>query len=408
MLSSESTATHVLHAAIAPAEELVDERRTLYRLAADLFGVDPAELSDNLVDHPIVRYEIGRALAGHGDLTSEQLRAVAAMGVRDAGVPVASDASAAAQLEAPLRIIKAPGTTPLPLTEADGQRFESAVEIVAEGVALLRRVAPEMAGDLLAHVSMVAVLNRDTSGGVVSASSRYAPGIVLIDEPSTPIEVAEALVHEGAHEKFFDLAITREFLDSHAEEVEPFRSSWGGVPWPLEQVYAAWHAYSCLAQFSRLYGDGPLGPDSLLAVAAGRATEIGRWLLDHESDIGVHARWLLRSFMGEPGKRSEVDSGLLCPEVGADDRFRVRSDVRTRRAASGRVVVGQLVSRPPSICWLSADASWLVSRLAVSVAFGSVLDEATELWAVDSGTASLRLRAALGSLLSSLIIEPVS
>ncbi len=89
----------------------------------------------------------------------------------------------------------------------------------------------------------------ETSGGVVSASSRYVPGIVLIDEPALPIEVAEALVHEGAHEKFFDLAITREFLDARAEDAEVFETSWSHARWPLEQTFAAWHAYTCLAQF---------------------------------------------------------------------------------------------------------------------------------------------------------------
>ena len=58
--------THVMHAAIAPAGVLVDERRTLYRLAGEIL-LPSERLSDKLLDHPAVRYELGRALAGHDD-----------------------------------------------------------------------------------------------------------------------------------------------------------------------------------------------------------------------------------------------------------------------------------------------------------------------------------------------------
>lgn len=61
-MGSPTVSTHALHAALIPAPALVDERRTLYRLAAEMFAPG-TELSDNLADHPIVRYEIGRALA---------------------------------------------------------------------------------------------------------------------------------------------------------------------------------------------------------------------------------------------------------------------------------------------------------------------------------------------------------
>ena len=189
---------------------------------------------------------------------------------------------------------------PQPLTEADGERFDAAFEVVCAGVQLLRRLVPATADDLLAHVSMLAVLKRETSGGVVSASSRYVPGIVLIDEPSTPIEVAEALVHEGAHEKFFDLAITREFLDARAEDAEWFETSWSHARWPLEQTFAAWHAYTCLAQFFTSCGAEQLGADSLLPKARERAERSAKWLLAHEVDLRADARRLLHGLMGQP------------------------------------------------------------------------------------------------------------
>ncbi|SFR22565.1 HEXXH motif-containing protein [Lentzea waywayandensis] len=391
----------------------MDERRTLYRLAAEMFAPG-TELSDNLADHPIVRYEIGRALAGHGGLDPAQLTRVASMSVRDVGVRVASDPSAAEVLEAPLRIVAPPGVRPEPLTEADGERFERALEIVEEGVLLLGKFAPDMAEDLLAHVSMLAVLKRETSGGLVSASSRYVPGIVLIDEPRLPMEVAEALVHEGAHEKFFDLAIAKEFLDVSAEDADYFETSWSHVRWPLEQTFAAWHAYSCLAQFNLSIGAEQCGPDSLLAKARKRADEIGEWLLAHETDLCADARWLLRALVsdtieltGEVASPSHVDGATLSPHISEDCHFHPLPDVRHKRATTGRVVAGRVAS-PPEVFWLDEDASWTLCQWRhdrTAKTFGWILARATEEWQVGSAAAAVRLEKALGSLLASSLVE---
>ncbi|MGW6930594.1 aKG-HExxH-type peptide beta-hydroxylase [Lentzea sp. NPDC054927] len=404
-MSSPTASAHALHAAIAPAQTLVDERRALYRLAVRLFAPG-TQLSDNLLDHPIVRYEIGRALAGKGDLDLQRLHQVAALRVRDAGLPVAADPQAADLLEAPLRIIAPPGASPRPLTEADGERFEAALEIVADGIRLLRRLAPETADDLLAHVSMLAVLKSETSGGVVSASSRYVPGIVLIDEPATPMEVAEALVHEGAHEKFFDLAITREFLDAHAEEADFFETSWSHARWPLEQTFAAWHAYSCLAQFSDSCGDEPLGPFSLLPKARERADEIGGWLISHEDDLRLDARWLLGALTGQRTGAGPTDRGRG-PAIRRNRRFRLLPDVRFERSASGRSVVGR-TAHPTAIYWLDADAGWVLALLGDgrTTSFDPVLETAAQDWGAESGSAAHRLTVALDSLEAASIIEP--
>ena len=410
MVGSPVASTHALHAAIAPAAALIDERRALYRLAVDLFAPG-AELSDNLVDHPIVRYEIGRVLAGQGHLDLERLAGAAAVRVRYVGVAVVSDPAAASLIEAPLRIVAPPGVCPEPLTESDGARFGDALEIVAEGVRLFREIAPEMVDDLLAHVSMLALLKRETSGGVVSASSRYVPGIVLIDEPSTPLEVAEALVHEGAHEKFFDLAIVKEFVDARAEDVDFFENSWSHARWPLEQTFAAWHAYTCLAQFSTSAGTEPPGPHSLLPVARARATEIGDWLLEHEEVLLSDSRRLLHGLHGSPAgavmRRSEVDCATLCDETLDDGHFRLHPDVRIRRASTGRAVVGR-ATQPPGIFWLDSDASWVVGQLndETPTSVELLLSQACEEWQTISDLALRRLRTTIGSLASWSLIEP--
>jgi hypothetical protein len=251
------------------------------------------------------------------------------------------------------------------------------------------------------------VLKRETSGGVVSASSRYVPGIVLIDEPSLAIEVAEALVHEGAHEKFFDLAITRQFLDARAEDVEFFETSWSHARWPLEQTFAAWHAYSCLAQFALACEGRPLGQDSLLPKARERAAEIGDWLLAHEHDLRPDARWLLRAIAGEPTSLpSDVDDETAAPGFDQDSRFHVLPDVRFKRAATERVVVGR-AAQPAEVFWLVDDASWVLGQLpddGTPMALEHLLSRATGDWQVAAATAERRLSTSLGSLVATSLV----
>lgn len=405
---------HVLHAVIAPPDVLVDERRTLYRLACEVYAPG-AGLSDKLLDHPVVRYELGRALAGHDDLTAEILVQAAQIDVRDAaGAAVVSDDRATVKLATALRIIAPAGSRPEVLTDADGGRFDRALTLVGAGVELFRRLAPEMASDLLSHLDLLAVLKTGSSGGVVSASTRYLPGLVLIDEPSTPIEVAEALVHECSHLKFFDFSVTREFLDGRAVHAEHFVNSWSKADWPLEQTFAAWHAYTALAHFYRFCGPHELSSVSLLPKARDRAAEIGSWLLLHEEDLGSHARWLLRAQQGagtgeEQKVRARVQRGSLAEEDLVDGHVQLARGVMHARAASGRIVVARVEATPsPDLFWLDEDSSWVVSRCSGggAVEAASVLAAATREWNEDEDAVTRRLQAVLKSLRkSSLLVE---
>jgi hypothetical protein len=65
---------------------------------------------------------------------------------------------------------------------------------------------------------LLVILDPATSGGLISASSRFFPGLILIDRPENPFNVAEALIHEGAPQKFFDLVITHDFLGADIAE----------------------------------------------------------------------------------------------------------------------------------------------------------------------------------------------
>lgn len=252
-----------VHAGIASPAVLLRERRMLYQLAAEMLeGNDGGGLAADVLDSPLARNRIGDALAGRASLVCSELagiNAVAGNGVREAGCPrVISRPDANTRLAAALDTVMAEmgrqeatcGSLRL-LTEADGERFISAVAALDHGVTLARSVSPELIDDLLAHIALVGIVNPQHAGRLASASSRKFPGLVLLESPRSEIEAAEALVHEGAHQKLFDLAITRDFLDVDSDRCRPFHPPWAqGRSWPLEQTLAACHAYACLARFA--------------------------------------------------------------------------------------------------------------------------------------------------------------
>jgi len=401
-----------MHAAIAPAGVLVDERRTLYRLASEIF-LPGAGLSDKLLDHPAVRYELGRALAGYDQPTAEMLFKAARIDVRDAaGIDVVSDSQATQKLLTPLRIIAPPGARPQVLTEADGERFTAALALVGEAVELFRRLAPKMSDDLLAHLDLFVVLKSESSGGVVSASTRYMPGLVLIDEPTTAIEVVEALVHECSHLKFFDFSVAREFLDGAlAEQSDCFVNSWSKAEWPFEQAFAAWHAYTSLAQFFRTCGSQDLGPLSLLPKAQDRAAEIGRWLLAHNDALRSDARWLLHELLEVSPDRDDemppaVNGATLADVSLVRGHYQLAPGLRSAQAVSGRTVVAK-ADRPLDFFWLDADSSWVIAQLqddSATTAATAMVAAAVEDWAASEAVVIRRLTVALESLESEALV----
>ncbi|WP_052371649.1 HEXXH motif domain-containing protein [Amycolatopsis taiwanensis] len=372
-----------VHAALAPTDALLAERRALYQMGAELFVPGQEKPVGERLDNPLFRFRVGEALAGRAsfdptveddlddvvtDLWSGPLR-----------LRVATDAKARDLLGEALRIIHAlsvsQGPPPRPLTEADGAPFDEALLMVTAGLMTAHRVSPRLAADLLPHTGLLVVLDPATSGGLISASSRFFPGLILIDAPKNPFDVAEALIHEGAHQKFFDLAITHDFLGADIAEDRRFSPSWSGADWPLDQAIAAFHAYACLAQFAedvaRVGETGSLGPNSLLPSAREREAEIGAWLLDVEETLEADARWFLRTFLQEDTDLPEPESATA-PEgrYALDPLLRV-----TRMASTGRILLARPGS-PPELHWLASGATDVVDRLTAAPVSAAELEPA--------------------------------
>jgi hypothetical protein len=393
----------VVHAAFADATEVVAERRSLYRLAAELVGVSGV-VPDDVLDRPLVRHRLGEALAGRDSLDGVDLAVDAIGEVVDAGLPVVADPRAQAALATVLRVVGPIDGLAL-LTKAD-ESFHDVVETVAAGVRLVREVGGALAEDLLTHVNLLAVVDPATAGGLVSASSRYFPGLVIIERPSTAIEVAEALIHEGAHEKFFDLAITRSFLGVKSDAAEEFVTSWSGARWPIEQVFAAWHAYQCLAQFAE--SGVSVGPGSLLPLARERAAEIAKWLQAHEESLLSDARWMLNRILNVP---NSVGSGILTRRPMSNGCYAMNPLVRVgAEVPTARRVVGRMES-PPALFWLDQDPATVLGVLdrrteGMSVEHGVIAVQA--LWGVGPVQARERWSDALVTLLDAQLVVRTS
>jgi hypothetical protein len=395
-----------VHAALAPAAGVLAERRALYRMIHGFLCSSADELSPSTVDSPLVRHSLGEAIAERTtfepDDLAEAIALIEASTELSAGTSkllLATSAAARKPLARALGVVYRQAGLSGPAlglwTESDD--FASVVEA---GLRLAREVNPTLADDLLAHVAQVAVLDPGSRTGLVSASSRLFPGLVIIDMPSSPLEVAEALLHEGAHQKFFDLAFTRDFLGAEDDHGAWFQPSWSGANWPIEQVVAAFHAYACMAQFDEsAHAAGislPYGPGSLLPFARRRSTEIGAWLLAEQSRLGADARWLVLALSGE-------DAGTSTP-LTVDEPAVGSSFVREQGLCvqdvpeTGRVLVGR-PGPPIDLRWLEGDAA------TVFAALGDATAVSLEQLPTSTDTSLTR---SINSLSGALLIRPVA
>lgn len=407
MTSTTSTPARDLpavHASIASVDALLDTRRTLYRLAAELLRpeVYSGSLGWNVVDSPSFRGRIGRALAAGNATLCDEVVPIDAV-VVDGGwlrlgprpIPVASRYDVNQLLSdavdsVGVQLTRQPGSEPLRLlTDADGELFTSALELVDRGIGLARSLSPALVDDLLAHVALVGIVDPHTAGTLASASSRSFPGLVLLNTPDSAMEAAEWIVHEAAHQKLFDLAITGSMLTAESDTCSPFEPSWppGGRRWPLEQTLAAGHAYACMAQFATDAADAGKavafdtpGSQSLLPVARERSAVIFDWLLEQGEYLSADAHTLLAGIHGRrPVKvavrrRYAVQTTVSCA---------VEPGLTVRRCATGgKVLVGRR-SQPPELYVVTEDVAALLELLA-----GLPYDEAIQAFARRHGTAS--------------------
>ena len=403
-----------LHAAIAPPSTLHQERRALYQFATELLEGDRTqELDRDVVDSPVTRHLIGEALAGHAGLIRSALVSICAMTDTESetrSLRVASRPETNTLLAGALHTIQTQVllqrevSQPLKLlTALDGKRFMKALAVLHDGTTLVRSINPELADDLLTHIALVAILEQRRSCGLSSGSSRHFPGLVFLSEPASGTEVAEALVHEGAHQKFFDLAITHDLFNADADQCRPFHPPW--LPreafWPLEQTLAAYHAYACLARFAHdagfPAGTHPSGTGSLFPVANERSEILGQWLLGRGDYLGTDACTLLNGLMGQTPCTSTIGDGSP-PSMPRD--YAIDTPLEFRRCgASGRVLVGR-PTQPPQLYWITGDAAELLALIPQS-SLHDITQILGQRWRTSPTDATQRVTSLLSDLITS-------
>lgn len=338
-MSLQAVDIRAAHALLGSATEVLHDRRTLYRALADVTG-ESAEsaLDDETLDNPMVRAHLGARFVGADsclDLDYARVSAHVAPGysVDVVGWPVRMASTAGAAVHVAPALVRIndvlrradPDSSISVLTVGEGECAERAFAALVRGALLVAELVRDIAVDLLPHVGLFVIVARDPGGRLGSASEREFPGMIVLPEPESDVAAAEAIVHEGAHQKFFDLAITHSLLEEGHWNVPGFRPSWApphAPAWPFEQCCAAWHAYCCLAvlaeQAARV--EISLHVGSLLPHAEHRASEICDWLLANPMAVGVDGRRLIERLSGRafPVRRprrsvSVVDPAAIYP-----------------------------------------------------------------------------------------------
>jgi HEXXH motif-containing protein len=209
---------------------------------------------------------------------------------------------------------------------------EHLARLLDDGYELLCHLLPRLAASVLAHVRLVAFMRVQTPDAAVqSGSIRAIPGAIFLSPRhlQTPWAVAEALLHECAHNKLFDLYLTRLILEDgyDCRHARTIHARWNKSTlmqlnqWPLDQALSACHVYVHLAVFDRAvreHGQGLVerfGPvDTSSVMKSPRALERAAYLVgelaDHEySGLGPDGRALVDWLAAELGDYPVLSDG---------------------------------------------------------------------------------------------------
>jgi hypothetical protein len=310
-----------IHAKLGTASIVVDRRRAVYSAVAELVGGwQDVDLTPDLLDSPAARAHLGEVII---DVRRYRADALVPLSRLTAAAPalmnctsrtyVVADPDARMPLDPAVRHIRSElgraggDDAGIGLLLKDDPAFGDAASTAIEGLEIAVKLCPDLAEDLLPHVPLLGIIRHDGTEYLGSASIREYPGLIVVPSPRTAVEVAEALVHEGAHQKFFDIGITRSLFAADFPRAPLFSASWSGssaAAWPLEQCAAAFHAYTCLATFyeclSAAGAAGRLHDFSLLPRAEVRAAELGEWVLSNERYFGPDGRKMMAALAGRP------------------------------------------------------------------------------------------------------------
>lgn len=150
-------------------------------------------------------------------------------------------------------VLLADGEVHLPLEDG----YEALTEAEADWVrweGLMDKVAALLAAQASAErlvrelVQGIVPLRASSTGSHLSSSFRDLPGVVSLDL-SNEIDVAEALVHEADHQRFYIQTMVEPVWGHDQEDLVIYRSPWRPDPRPLDGLLAGASAFATVASF---------------------------------------------------------------------------------------------------------------------------------------------------------------
>jgi len=155
-------------------------------------------------------------------------------------------------------------------------------DAVSAATTLLREVLPELTPGLLRHVRYLAKITGPEAAE--SVSTREISGTVFVSARcfEAPERLAEALLHEAVHQRFYDLMLTRSiFVPTYDTASAPTVAPEWHVDspvkdWPADRALAAAHVYVHLTvwfQQLQYYG----GISAQRREAAARSAYVAAW-----------------------------------------------------------------------------------------------------------------------------------
>ena len=146
------------------------------------------------------------------------------------------------------------GATP-EIQPLSGGSLSQIVRPLAEGVACLRSTAAELAEEI-ATLAPVLVAVRGSEEVSHSASLSEARGCIWLTPVTRPLVVAETLVHEASHLKFFLAEDVAPFVE--VPDVPRFEVPWRSDLRPLRAVLMGLHAWVRVLDWLATLAGGPL------------------------------------------------------------------------------------------------------------------------------------------------------
>ena len=138
-----------------------------------------------------------------------------------------------------------PGQVPLGPTELPEHGFDDAV---SKALAIVD--TDQEASDLVRSlVGAIVPLRSSSEPQHLSSSIRDLPGVVAMDLNGHVVDIAEALVHEADHQRYYIQSELAPFWASDSDRRAIYRSPWRPDPRPLDGLLAGASAFSAIGTF---------------------------------------------------------------------------------------------------------------------------------------------------------------